>query len=732
MPVFKPADAVVIPTQARRVHPAPDEGAHEDLDAFTVRRAAGYMAGPQLRVFERLAREVPEGLFLNDIVHVMGEWTALATRAAEGAERRHLVLSDPYGYSPVFYALMPGKGLVVSDTFRGAVHGLDRHGIARTLDVDNYVAALSGIGPQYENSTSSRTMAREVSILPVTKALLVEGDLVALIDRPQDVTSAAQKLTFETLLEQGTSAALDAVRAATEYTSSQGILNLSGGVDSRLILAHLISAGATSHFAVRSHDPRTWHNESTRHVIERDVEIANTLREAHDLQWAGSAPRQGLSVSFMEYLHYFQSHSSNYHYGFKPSSAISGFSQPTAVLRGGGGELLRSTSGGRTFATAYEKEIGDAEGGGLEAQSEWVARRLTTSRSISAELRERAQGVLAESFRTADGESFEERMNDFYFAFRNRAHFGQGSRLRASNQLPIQILSNDHYRRAMRSLHFEQRAQGYGVGKLFEQLAPHLLDFPFESPEWTARLSRGTRGVSADRSWTAGYDAAASAPAPTEFLPGWERGARGERWQFFSADVLSNYVQTASRLLEELAGRDVGDVVEAVHAQVLPAARRQPRLLGRITANLASAIDVYVPVPLGGEVVGTGAPADSASPADHGRGLVPGMLAVPHDGWSNTDVLEYTSELHLSGDRILARTNAATSLGPAAEYAFYLRRDGDIIERAWYQERPYVEFEERLTPGVYSVLAFVRPTGPNGATIWKESSSLDLSGTSEA
>lgn len=731
MPVFKPADAVVIPTRARSIHSSLEDPVHADLDGFAVQRAAGYMASTQLLVFERLAREVPEPLTLNDMTHAMGEWMAVAVRTSEGAERRHLVLSDPYGYSPVFYSLMPGNGLVVSDSFRGVVHGLDRHGIARTLDVDNYVAALSGVGPQYENSTSSRTMASEVSILPVTKALLVEDDLVALIDRPSGVTKVAETPSFEALLDKGTNAAVEAIRAAAEYTSTQGILNLSGGVDSRLILAHLISAGAASDFAVRSHDPRTW-KESTRHVIERDVEIANALRESHSLQWAGVESRQGLSVSFMEYLHYFQSHSSNYHYGFKASSTIFGYSRPTAVLRGGGGELLRSTSGGRTFATAYRKESPDGEDGDLETQSEWVARRLTNSRLKSSDLLERARAVLAESFRTTDGASFEERMNDFYFKFRNRAHFGQGSRLRASNQLPIQILSNDHYRQAMRSLPFEQRSQGHGVGKLFEQLAPHLLDFPFESPEWTTRLSREKRGTSIDRSWTASYDAAVSAPEPTEFLAGWERGARGERWQFASADALSNYVQTAGRLLEELAGRDGGDVVEAVHAQVLPAARRQPRLLGRITANIASAIDVFVPVSLGGEVVGTSAAADGALPTDRGRGLVPGMLAVPNDGWSNTDVLEYTPKLHISGDRIFAQTNAATSLSPAAEFAFYLRRDGDIIERAWYQERPYVEFEQRLTPGVYSVLAFVRPTGPTGPTLWKESPRLDLSGVSDA
>lgn len=568
-------------------------------------------------------------------------------------------------------------------------------------------------------------MAREISILPVDKALLVQTDSVAIIDRPGILNSPANHSASD-LMELGENASITALESTLRITEGRNVIKLSGGVDSRLSLAHIARTGKLTKVEVSSQDPRKWNQAQTKDLIERDIDIANAIRDSYGMSWNYGGPRQGMSVGFIEFLHYFQSHSSNYHFGLRPAATISGHSMPTAVIRGGGGELLRTTSAGRILASEYNGGSNSAQTSERETEDTWIAQRLASAAPVAEPFRERIRNLVSESFSKVPGDSFEERMNGFYFAHRNRAHFGQASRYIAANEIPLQLLSNPYYMKAARGVPYKQRSEGVFVKALFERLQPKLLDFPFESSEWDRLLSTNAQTVAYGRQhWAASYDQKPSPNTPVDYLRGWNPGARKEQASAFRPTTQGNYLQLARHLLEEVASPSEVAELQELHDQIIPQAKRRSDRLGRAIASMASAIDVFFPVPLGGNV-SFEEPAELQSSTSDDYGITAGTLSVPRDGWSNVEIPGTLPVLYIQENVICASAQPYGLLTPDAKYAFYLKRDGKIVERIPYQSLSVASFASQLQPGQYSVTAFLRPEGDSGPTVWQESTLVHL------
>lgn len=723
MALFKPADSLLIATTAAEVEQQEGSACGDVRHGeFQVVRASGFATLARIHIFDRLSAAVLETLTTDEIWTAIGEWVIVACGAHIGNDS-YIVTSDPYGYRPVFYSLVPGRGIIVADSFRGVIKGLSGEGVSPQIDVDTYITALGGTGPQFVYSTTNRTMAQGVHILPVGKALLVHPGEVHMVDRSHVFPIAEDTDDFDSLIAKGTELALGSIRAITRDSEAEHILHLSGGVDSRLILAHLLAEGSADAFTIRTLDPRRHPNGATRNVLEKDMEISDLIASDLGLEWSKAAPRQGISVDFMESLHSFQSHSSNYHYNFAPTSVLSGSVTPAVTLRGGGGELLRSTSGGRTLADAFRREHGNPDRCDQAFQNRWLSARLTPQLARDGAVRERAVAVIQESLQETTGEAFEPRMNDFYMRYRNRAHFGQGGRFAAGGEFSFQILSNTYYERAMKSLSFTDRSAGIGVKHLFEALAPELLSYPFENPKWAELFGGHNQSQSpAKRDWEKRFDAQSGNAPDIIFLERNEPGSRGERWRFSRDDALSSFVTSAAHLLEEAVDPSARPLLRSVHSMALPVLRRHRKHLHRAAAVMASAVDALRPVGFGGIASHLGdCPKDRANTAPRMEWSV-GDLAPPKDGWSDRTPIEHRPSLERAGERLLlAAANPLTGIGDQAQFAFYLKRDGAVVDRRWYDRSQHAVFDFGSTTGTYTVQSFIRPNGLDGPTLRMDS-----------
>src|SRR5699024_8576724 len=204
----------------------------------------------------------------------------------------------------------------------GVVQGLSKLGASPSLNIRNYLTLVTGKTATFDTLVSSETMAEEIHILKPDEALFVDYDSVKVFSRSSlsplsDIADYKQALG--TAIEQTS-------QTIRNFVSTLGdvlpILTLTGGVDSRLVLALLAQTSALRHFRVWTMDPRKARNPNEQRVHTADIEIANQIRKSYRLQWMSPRRKNKFSVSVEEALARHQSFNSNFSFKFLPSKHL--------------------------------------------------------------------------------------------------------------------------------------------------------------------------------------------------------------------------------------------------------------------------------------------------------------------------------------------------------------------------------------------------------------------------
>lgn len=642
-----------------------------------------------------------------DYVDAFGEWMAIAESTAPGPSE-YLIFSDPLGFCPIFLAELPGKGLIATDSFSGAVHALADSGISPTLDTGHYLSSVDSKHPHFENPYVRRTMANEIRILPADKALMVRGDSAFLVDRSH-LSDSHRLYSYEELITQGIEFTSKALRSLPPNTSLRKSINLSGGVDSRLTLALLSAAGVASDFTVNSVDPRTWQNSSTREVIEKDIAIANQVRHDLGLEWTPPVDRLRLQFDFQDSLAFHQSFRSNFAFTFSPTTGHTIQKGLGLTIRGGGGEMLRST-------TTALKVSADIRGNrwGLKTESSpqeqvlsWYLRR-SKLKGAAAEL---VHDHMHEAIMSLDGSTLEEVMNNQYLHNRNRTHFGHLRQSNTTNNTSIHLLANPFFLQARNLLSFRERMDGKLVRDIYHQTDASLLDYPFESEASTAELSNSNhRKINvADEAWSQEYDSIKETSTTSTVAAGWSAQERGILSPFDRPAAVDAYLRSSLRLVEDAAEPDHRRTLRKVHRSLLEAPGMTQRGKNYLAAKAASAVDLQFPTGASGTAVHL-----NVSPASSKNGFRPTSLRprdVPRDGWNDQAVQELLPRLILTERRFKVLVDTNISENPHKEFAFYLYRDTKRVDKSWYESSLARVFDYVPAPGDYFVRMFSRLNG---------------------
>src|SRR5699024_3852253 len=140
----------------------------------------------------------------------------------------------------------------------------------------------------------------------------------------------------------------------TRNSEATPIITLTGGVDSRLVLALLSQTNYLNEFRVWSIDPRNSKSETQRQIFTADVEISNQIRKSLGLSCDSDSKCQKFSASLTENLATHQSYRSNYHFQFYTAKHKQIESHPIFTLRGGGGEILRGSTNARVTSNKFD------------------------------------------------------------------------------------------------------------------------------------------------------------------------------------------------------------------------------------------------------------------------------------------------------------------------------------------------------------------------------------------
>lgn len=398
---------------------------------------------------------------------------------------RLAVFSDCFALRTVFYAFQPGS-VLVSSSFQ-AVSAALGDGESAEISWDTVAPQLLTTTNMFRTRASSLTADRRIRALWPDHVLLITPTGIEVRHQPMQPTPQGHQ--YEALLDQGINNACDALKgfAATGAPLS---LSLSGGKDSRTLLALILASDTARSVEVSTMDARRLAAGASKDIFRRDFELAHKLVERYDLRWADKSELHTEVLGFDGAVHRWQKYRSNQSFEIPTGTAVSGrLDTPTVQLMGIGGELFRSYLGENyrannpRWAKALESPDIDLEGELRELFS-LVCKPWSIPpdhyESIAAEF---VRGLLFPEAR--DGVAA---LDASYRAYRHPSHSGAFDFNLSANIITYYPLCQQEFVWASQLLSAEDRAGGRVLFDIMDRIAPELLNLEFASPPWPAHF----------------------------------------------------------------------------------------------------------------------------------------------------------------------------------------------------------------------------------------------------
>ncbi len=711
---------------------------------------------------------------LADAVLWTGEWFG----AFESSDKQALVIcSDFFGYCPVTWALHSSAGtegtLHASSSLRGIATSLARAGHDSRVAWPTAIPSLVSNATIFMQRSSPRSLREGAQTLRPDQFLLVTAEGVELIDRP--FFADPQGRSFDELVAAGTERAAASLRAAMDDGHGSFNLSLSGGKDSRGVLALALAAGVQDRLEVYSADPRTA-APASRPVIARDLPLAATMVARYGLTWKGNDPVPQRRVTFEETLDLFQDYRGGQSYEFRAPFMLGEPSGPTMLsLHGGGGELYRSHYG-HLHRDAYPRW---AEGNanstdGIRSDLTRLFNTLVPAAAVPTQLYRQTRTAFVDALDYGLASDVDGTLDRFYAMHRNRAHFGMVRYGVATGNTILCPLAQPEFLWANGLLSREDQETGRLLFALLEQGDPDLNALPFEAhpwpEEWVAQ-SKGRAEVWTDELRESGLASWREKDAQNRAVPADQRPAVIGTETF---DALDESRRAIAERMDELlthpatteAARQLASTIAATQensrASTISMAARVASLtdaLGTVehpvvrrslafdsaglrkgTVPTAPVVRERIVVPTAAEVVAalprpvqkvgylanlrsadTRRAVAQARDAKSLRKALVGDRPLPRHAAETDEQPEY-AEIHRRstvGDLNLevrvedGRLHALASTDGPVEYAYYVFHGDERVETRWYETDAELVYpaEGALEPGTWKVRVHARRPG---------------------
>lgn len=453
-------------------------------------RASDFRIVQRWGVASRPVRELPEfmpGQPLEGILNTNGEWWAVC-RDSSG---RTLVLADPFSLQPLYYAHVwtpQGATLLLGPQLDATARAMHAVGAKVETEWAGVLPSLSAKHDIFDTMYDVLTPVARLQLSRPDQAFLISDDGYCVTPRP----SPALASSYEELLEAGVHRATREITTTLDHTGAeQSVLNLSGGKDSRLVLALLMTAGIGDRLQVHAVDPGSGKPGWQRDILSADLEISSRLAARFGLSWAhGHRPRQAWPDTLDGQLFRFQRHRGGRSYQFKPLSTTYLMEEPQVRFTGAGAGALRSPWASAWEDARFWKELGGTPET-FNADAMRVFRVALGSHSTPKAIESRAMNRFVVTLREISGDgTIHSAVAAHYRSFRNRGHVGGLVWGRTYGVINSNPLLQPEFLAASRMLPAEERDAGRMTYDLLELMDPALNDLEFQSGPWPWAASR--------------------------------------------------------------------------------------------------------------------------------------------------------------------------------------------------------------------------------------------------
>lgn len=663
-----------------------------DPSNFIVERVSGIAASPTGVIESKFFSKLDLQQSIDEFAHSIGEWVALSAFRGE-TDHSYIVTNDQSGLSPLFYSLVPGRYVVVSDSFAAVAEALRDLEIQPELDLDYYLATISATQSQLVNPVMGRTFDYNIRELGVGEALLISSTDVTIFNRNALLTDLSED--WRRNVERGiqwTTTTLQRVAQAFGHHS----LLLSGGVDSRMVLAMLLAGGVQDDFRLRVIDPRQYSRSYSRNIFSKDFVVSIRLAERYGLRPQAQTVTRKVPLSFGEALALSNRYGSAFSFAYKNQKYLAQRDEIEYSLRGGGGEILKG-SGFSMWRNTLRS------GNNLTS---WLNEKVYSGAG-SSEIVSFVQNYWAQ---LAGHGARDDLALTLYERFRHRTHFGHTRQSRLENEIPFQPLTNSFFIQASQQVELTDLNELTIPRAVFALADPSLLEIAFESDASTALLAPNSPTIDENSNLIDEYFAKLNKKKTA--LTTADRFGLINRSQNSDEDEMARYTKLAMESVAE-AFPSVASLLRAAHKDVLNQIGNGELNQAFTVARSRSALDLIQPdmavrAPI---YLSTIPHRDETAPKPMKlqRGLVKRI--------NGSSYIDHPPKLTISAQRkqsvITVEASVSSARDTELEFAFYLLAEGARKAHRKYSTQP--RWQIQIPPGYensrLSVKGFLRKTG---------------------
>lgn len=455
------------------------------------------------------------------------------------------VLTDPFGLAQIFVASMAGI-TIVANRYHLAAIALHKLGLSSGMNLASLATSLFADGVIAAQSACHEMPIRGIRMLPADTHLRIRNGAVhfarsAVLASDTDPGDAA---SYRALIEKGCSEILMNVQAVLNHVDlPHKVLNLTGGIDSRTILAAVRSLGRLSEIRA----------DTDRLADEDDFSTAVQLAAHSGIEYTDVPLGEIDPLTPEEHIATWRSHHLGlYHDLPMPISRnqITPGTSDTIRMIGGCGELYRGY-----YQKIFPEPIHNLAGAEGLAAVEGFLTSFSTWDLLTTIDRDGVARLVAGELMALHGGTVREKLDSWYLAFRNRFHFGTSAMItRHFSTLAVSPLISPSLLRAARLLPARQREAGQVLHDVIHRLDPELVDLPFSGGGWSTEVDRRPRSldfaVDVDQAfalWDAATKSRDQATQSTRPLP-----TRAD-WYASAADSIERSIALLSRSESELS-----------------------------------------------------------------------------------------------------------------------------------------------------------------------------------
>lgn len=368
------------------------------------------------------------------------------------------VSTDDFGLVPIFY-FKGASGSLVSNRIHLILEKLRQHGHPITVNFPALYSRCFVDKSICMQATTAETIYDGIRMTLPWEHVEIDNRGLHLHGAPPEHAQLSMS-EYNDLIVQGAQEIRDNIRAALDSNAFPRVAStLTGGRDSRVIFAALASLGQVSAVPFQ-----------TRPLDDDDVNVATALVHAFGGRY-DSMPSAGGDIP-----------DAGTHLLTHRSVFMGQYSDLKRTPKSAPAPGLRLIGGcGETYRSFYSKQYSDA----LIRRSfdRQAVREFLLAHSFwkiySTEIFDQVEQILFTNLESLRGDTLGEKLEDHYFAFRNRLHFGTAGTYRNPVAPVYQPLVSPSLMRASRGLPLAVRLSGRVIYDVTATLSPEVAHFPY-------------------------------------------------------------------------------------------------------------------------------------------------------------------------------------------------------------------------------------------------------------